>query len=359
MDSLEQKIKDAFQQIPFGSNGGNILDSNVVYSLEIEKDTAIIVLVISDDYQAIKDETVSKVEASLKSFAEIEQVQIRVVASKEEIEAEQRPRNPAGLSAPEQSSYLQEYRNVVLVASGKGGVGKSTVALNLAMALKTLGKTVSMLDADVFGPSLPLMLGQQNESLKIEGKQIKPMSSFGIDYMSVGNMVKEEEAVIWRGPMAHQVIQHILRDSAWPGGDYIIIDLPPGTSDIQLSISQLTTVTGAVIVCTPQDVALIDARKAIAMFEKVNIPVLGVIENMSSFICPKCGEETPIFARGGVERESDAKNLSFLGRIPIDIEIRVGSDNGDPVVHSMPNSAVAQNFIEMAKKLDNQLDGSD
>ena len=359
MDSLEEKIKEAFMQIPFGTNGGNILDNDVVYSLEIEKDLAIVVLIVPEDYRSIQKETVNKVESCLKSFEEINQVQIKVVASRQEIEAEQQPSNPAGLTAPEKSSFLQEYKNIVLVASGKGGVGKSTVALNLALALQSLGKKVSMLDADVFGPSLPLMLGLQNESLKIEGQQIKPMSQFGIEFMSVGNMVKEEEAVIWRGPMAHQVIQHILRDSAWPGGDYIIVDLPPGTSDIQLSISQLTTVTGAVIVCTPQDVALIDARKAIAMFDKVNIPVLGVIENMSSFICPKCGEETPIFARGGVERESDSKNLSFLGRIPIDIEIRVGSDNGDPVVHSMPNSAIAQTFIEMAKKLNNQLEEGD
>ena len=359
MDSLEQKIRDAFEQIPYGTNGGNILDNNVVYSLEIDKDAANVVLVIGDEYQNIKDETVNKVEDSLKALDEINSVSVRVVAAKEEIESAQQPTNPAGLVSPERTSYLQEYKNVILVASGKGGVGKSTVAINMAMALKSLGKQVSMLDADVFGPSIPLMLGQQNEDLKIEGKQIKPMSQFGIEFMSVGNMVKEEEAVIWRGPMAHQVIQHILRDTAWPGGDYIIVDLPPGTSDIQLSISQLTTVTGAVIVCTPQDVALIDARKAISMFEKVNIPVLGIIENMSSFICPKCGEETPIFARGGAERESESKNLTFLGRIPIDIEIRVGSDSGDPVVHSMPNSAIAKNFVDMAKQLDKMLEEED
>jgi len=359
MDSLEIRIKEAFKQIPYGTNGGDILDNDVVYSLEINQDTANVVLVIGNEYQNLKEETTDKVEGSLKSFDEINQVNIRVVASKEEIEAEQRPTNPAGLEAPERTSYLQEYRNVILVASGKGGVGKSTVAINLAMALKTMGKQVSMLDADVFGPSIPLMLGLQNESLQIEGKQIKPMSQFGIEFISVGNMVKEEEAVIWRGPMAHQVIQHILRDTAWPGGDYIIVDLPPGTSDIQLSLSQLTTVTGAVIVCTPQDVALIDARKAISMFEKVNIPILGVVENMSSFICPKCGEETPIFARGGAERESQSKDISFLGRIPIDIEIRVGSDNGDPVVHSMPNSAITENFIDMAKKLIESVEEAD
>ncbi len=252
---------------------------------------------------------------------------------------------------PQQAHYLKEYRHVILVASGKGGVGKSTVAVNLALALKSLGKSVSLMDADVYGPSMPTMLNARGEQLVVEKDKIKPLQKLGMDFMSIGNMVDEGTAVIWRGPMAHQAIEQVLRDSAWAGGDYMIIDLPPGTGDIQITIAQLTRSTGTVVVCTPQDVALLDARKAMAMFGKVNIPILGLIENMSSFVCPKCGAETPIFSKGGLEKESQEKEIPFLGRIPIELDIRLGGDSGEPVVHAMPNSSIAKNFKEMAQKL--------
>ncbi len=352
MDSIEQKIRETLQQIPFSNNGGNILDSGVVYSLELSGETANVVLVISQENQQFKDETISKVEQGLKSIEGISEVGIKVVDSKDEIEAKQKAASGANPAPPEQANYLQEYANVILVASGKGGVGKSTVAINLALALKALGKTVSVLDADVYGPSIPIMLGKRDEPLQVEGEKVKPLNQYGIDFMSVGNMVKEDQALIWRGPMAHQVIQQMLRDAAWPGGDYMIIDLPPGTGDVQLSLSQMVAATGAVIVCTPQDVALLDARKAIAMFTKVNIPVLGMIENMSAFVCPKCGAETPIFAKGGAERESSAQEIAFIGAVPIELDIRLGADNGDPIVHASPNSASAKIFKEMANKLD-------
>jgi ATP-binding protein involved in chromosome partitioning len=351
MDPLEQKIREAFQQIPFGNNGGNILDNNIVESLEINGEKATVALVIAEEYSALESDVALKVEKALKAQPEIRQVEIHVARSRQELEAKSQAQ-AAHPEAPEQAGYLKEYQHVILVASGKGGVGKSTVAINLALALKEIGKKVSLMDADVYGPSVPIMLGRRNEPLQLEGNQIKPLRQYGLDFISVGNMVKEDQALIWRGPMAHQVIQQILRDSAWPGGDYMIIDLPPGTGDVQLSLAQLTEATGAVIVCTPQDVALLDARKAIGMFDKVNIPILGMIENMSAFICPKCGAETPIFAKGGTERESQAQEVAFIGQIPIEMDIRVGSDNGDPVVHGMPNSNSANVFREMAKKLD-------
>ncbi len=351
MDPLEQQIKEVFEQIPYGENGSNILENNVVYSTDIENKKAIVVLVITEEYKNLEGDVARKVKEGLKSIDGIDQVVIDIVRSKEEIGAKEQPaqQNPA---PPIKENYLQSYENIILVASGKGGVGKSTVAINLALALKSIGKRVSLMDADVYGPSVPIMLGVRDEALKLTGSQIKPINKFGLDFISVGNMVKEDQALIWRGPMTHQVIQQILRDSAWPGGDYMIIDLPPGTGDVQLSLSQLTAATGAVIVCTPQDVALIDARKAVGMFDKVNIPVLGIIENMSYFVCPKCGAETPIFSKGGAERESEAQNVPFIGRVPIEIDIRLGSDNGEPVVHSMPNSSAAKHFIEMAESLD-------
>lgn len=357
MDTLEEKIKNAFSQISFGSNGGSILDSDVIYSLEIDQKTASVTLVISAENESIKEETSKKVEEALKGFDEIDNVKIEIVGSREEVMAKSKqnpanPANPANPGSPEKILHLQNYENVILVASGKGGVGKSTVAINLALALKAMGKSVSLMDADVYGPSVPIMLGRRNETLQLVGQQIKPLNQFGLEFMSVGNMVNEDQALIWRGPMTHQVIQQILRDAAWSGGDYMIIDMPPGTGDVQLSIAQLTAAAGAVVVCTPQDVALLDARKAIAMFDKVNIPVLGMIENMSSFVCPKCGEETPIFSKGGTEKESEAQKVAFLGRVPIEMDIRLGSDNGDPVVNAMPDSKSAKIFIEMAEKLD-------
>lgn len=354
MDPLEEKVKAVFSEIPFGDNGTSILDNDVVYSMDVEQTTANVVLVISEAFKHLEGDVARKVKDGLKGIDGIEKVVIDIVRSKEEVES----KDQAAAShpkPPETADYLKEYRHIVLVASGKGGVGKSTVAINLALALKSIGKQVSLMDADVYGPSIPIMLGARGESVKLKGSQIEPLTRYGMSFLSVGNMVKEDQALIWRGPMAHQAIQNMLRDSAWPGGDYIIIDLPPGTGDVQLSIAQMTAATGAVIVCTPQDVALLDARKAIAMFDKVSVPILGMVENMSSFVCPKCGAETPIFAKGGTEKESEAQKIPFIGRVPIELDIRLGSDSGDPVVHGMPNSASARNFIEMAKKLDETL----
>lgn len=356
MDPLEQKITEVLKQIPFGTNGTSVYESDIVYSMEIDQSQAKVVLVIPEDYKDLEGDTARRIKEGLQSVDEIEKVMIEIARSREELESGE-DASTKHMPPPQEENYLQEYENIILVASGKGGVGKSTVAINLALALKTIGKRVSLMDADVYGPSAPIMLGARNEPLTVEGKQVKPLTRFGLDFISVGNMVKEDQALIWRGPMAHQAIQQMLRDSAWPGGDYMIIDLPPGTGDVQLSLSQMTAATGAVIVCTPQDVALLDAKKAAGMFERVNVPVLGMIENMSSFVCPKCGAETPIFAKGGAERESKTLNVPFLGRIPIELDIRLGSDSGEPVVHAMPDSAAAKSFIEIAKTLEKVIQG--
>lgn len=346
MDPIEQQVREAFEQIPFGSNGGNVLDNNVVHSMHVEGKTAHLVLVIPKEQEQFREETVQQIEQALLQIEGIEKVAFRHTQSAEAADAE----NARG-TEPQQAQYLNEYRNVVLVSSGKGGVGKSTVAVNLALALKKLGRTVSLMDADVYGPSLPTMLKARGESLTVEKDKIKPLQRLGMEFMSIGNMVDENTAVIWRGPMAHQAIEQVLRDSAWPGGDYMIVDLPPGTGDVQITIAQLTRASGAIVVCTPQDVALMDARKAMGMFEKMNIPILGLIENMSSFVCPKCGAETPIFSKGGTQKESEKRELPFLGRIPIDMDIRLGSDSGEPVVDTMPHSAIAKTFHEIAQSL--------
>ena len=346
MDLIEQKAREAFEQIPFGSNGGDILSNNVVHSMNVEGTTAHLMLVIPKEQDRLGDKIALQIEQALLRIEGIEKVAFRYAQSAEAADKER----VCG-TEPQQAHYLQEYRHVVLVASGKGGVGKSTVAVNLALALKALKKRVSLLDADVYGPSMPVMLKARGERLTVEKDKIKPLRRLGMEFMSIGNMVDEKTAVVWRGPMVHQAIEQVLRDAAWPGGDYMIVDLPPGTGDVQITIAQLTRAVGAIIVCTPQDVALLDARKAMGMFEKVNISVLGLIENMSSFVCPKCGAETPIFSKGGIKKESEAKNIPFLGRIPIDMDIRLGSDSGEPVVDSHPHSAVAKSFREMAQLL--------
>lgn len=349
MDPLQQKAVEVFNEIPFGDNGKNIVEADVIHSMSIEGATAHLVLVIAKEYEAIRDSIGNQIREGLTKIDGIDQVAIRFTISEEEA------KGSLG-TAPQQAHYLKDYNNVVLVSSGKGGVGKSTVAVNLALALKSLGKKVALVDADVFGPSLPAMLKAREERVYVKKDKIVPIERLGMQFMSVGNMVDENDAVIWRGPMVHQAIEQILRDSAWTGGDYMIIDLPPGTGDVQITIAQLTKASGSVVVCTPQDVALLDARKAMAMFGKVNIPILGLVENMSSFVCPKCGAETPIFSKGGLERESKEKDIPFLGRIPIELEIRLGGDSGEPVVDAMPNSTTAKHFKEMAQNLIDNLE---
>ncbi|MDT8446998.1 MAG: Mrp/NBP35 family ATP-binding protein [bacterium] len=350
MDPLEQQIRDAFAKIPFADSGQNVLDADIVYSLEISESRADATVIIGKEHESFIGGICQGIEEALKSCDGIEEVGINVVNTLGEAQAANQP-EATHAGAPKRTSYLGEYGEVILVASGKGGVGKSTTAVNLALALKNLGKKVSLLDADIYGPSVPVMMGSRGEFSEVMGQQLMPVSRYGIEYMSLGNLVEEEEAVVWRGPMAHQVLEQMLRDTTWPGGDYMIIDLPPGTGDVQITLAQMTEATGAVIVCTPQDVALLDARKAVRMFEKVSIPILGIVENMSSFICPHCGEETPIFSKGGAEDESTNTKVPFLGAVPIELAVREGGDAGFPVVVSHPESASAKAFAQIAERL--------
>ncbi|MCL4131934.1 UNVERIFIED_CONTAM: hypothetical protein GTU68_023557 [Idotea baltica] len=227
---------------------------------------------------------------------------------------------------------LPGVKNIIAVASGKGGVGKSTTSVNLALALAAEGATVGILDADIYGPSQPRMLGKNQRPESKDGKSITPIESYGIQSMSIGYLVDEEEPTIWRGPMVTQALQQLLNDTDWDDLDYLVIDLPPGTGDIQLSLSQKVPVSGAVIVTTPQDISLLDARKALKMFEKVNVPVLGVIENMSTHICSECGHEEHIFGSGGGQSMADQYSVDLLGTLPLDIRIRENADNGEPTV---------------------------
>jgi len=242
-------------------------------------------------------------------------------------------------------------KNIIAVASGKGGVGKSTTAVNLALALAAEGVSVGMLDADIYGPSQPTMLGITGRPETKDGKRLEPMQGHGIQAMSIGFLIDVETPMVWRGPMVTQALEQLLNETNWRDVDYLVVDLPPGTGDIQLTLAQRVPVTGAVIVTTPQDIALMDARKGLKMFEKVNIPILGVVENMSLHICSKCGHEENIFGSGGGDRMSKDYGIDLLGSLPLDIKIREQADSGMPTVVAEPDGRVAEIYREIARKV--------
>ena len=252
-------------------------------------------------------------------------------------------------------SPIPGVKNIIAVSSGKGGVGKSTISANLAVALSQLNYKVGLIDADIYGPSMPIMfdlVGEAPKAVEVEGKKkMRPLENYNVKMVSMGFFTELNTAIVWRGPMVHQAIEQLFRDTKWPGGDFMIIDLPPGTGDVQLSLSQLCEITGAVIVSTPQDVALIDAVKAAQMFKKVEIEVLGIVENMSFFACPKCGEETPIFSRHGAENKCSQMDTQFLGAIPIEIDVRKGGDEGKPLMAGNHDSPATIAFNNIADNL--------
>ena len=247
---------------------------------------------------------------------------------------------------------LPGVRNIIAVASGKGGVGKSTTSVNLALALSAEGARVGILDADIYGPSQPQMLGIGGQRPKSEdGKTMIPLEAYGLQAMSIGFLIEQDTPMVWRGPMATQALNQMLKDTVWDDLDYLIIDMPPGTGDIQLTLSQSVPVTGAVIVTTPQDIALLDARKGLKMFEKVGVPILGVVENMSIHICSKCGHEEHIFGQGGGEKMCADFNVPFLGALPLDIQIRTEADSGAPTVVADPEGRISSIYKQIARKV--------
>ncbi len=246
---------------------------------------------------------------------------------------------------------VEGVENIIAVASGKGGVGKSTVSVNLACALKSLGYRVGLMDCDIYGPSIPIMVGTHEKPQVIGEDRLVPIQKYGLNIMSIGFMIDEDEPVIWRGPMIQSAIKQFLHGVNWGPLDYLIVDLPPGTGDAQLSLAQQVPITGSVIVSTPQDVALIDAKKGVAMFKKINVPVLGIVENMSGFICPHCGERTDIFSTGGGKKEAEKQNVDFLGDVPLDLAIRQQGDSGIPIVVAQPDSSQSNAFLSIAKKV--------
>jgi ATP-binding protein involved in chromosome partitioning len=248
-------------------------------------------------------------------------------------------------------ALLPQVKNIIAVASGKGGVGKSTTAVNLALALAAEGARVGILDADIYGPSQPMMMGIEGRPESEDGQTMEPLENYGVQVMSIGFLVDQDEAMIWRGPMATQALEQLLRQTNWKDLDYLIVDMPPGTGDIQLTLSQRVPMTGAVIVTTPQDIALLDAKKGVAMFEKVGVPILGVVENMAVHVCTNCGHAEHIFGEGGGQRYAAEKGLDYLGALPLNMQIRLQADHGKPTVVSDPDGEVAGIYKAVARQV--------
>ena len=318
--------------------------------MEIEGNHAVISVNITTDDSGKKQEILDSIKNTLVDSGEIEDVQFK------ETEPIQRQASRQPQDQWAGQALIGGVKYTIAVASGKGGVGKSTVASNLAVSLSILGHKVGLLDCDVYGPSVPTIMGIQEKPGIGEGRKIIPIEKHGIKLMSLGLLLDDDSPVIWRGPIVAKLISQFIDDITWGELDFLVMDLPPGTGDVQLTLAQKVKLTGAVIVTTPQDLALLDADKGAAMFRQVNAPVLGIVENMSGFLCPHCNEETDIFGSGGGEREALKLRVPFLGKIPLEAVVRKSGDDGKPVSLSDKESGSALAFLELAKRIENSVE---
>ncbi|MCH8300276.1 MAG: Mrp/NBP35 family ATP-binding protein [Candidatus Marinimicrobia bacterium] len=334
-----------FRTIKYPGFSRDIVSFGIIKDFEIENKNAIVFLNITSNDEKKKKEIVDAITAVLKESGEVDEVEIK--------EAEQIKRQPSAQPQNQWAgqSLIEGVKQTIAVASGKGGVGKSTVASNLAICLSKLGHSVGLLDCDVYGPSVPTIMGTNEKPGIGAGRKIIPLEKHGIKLMSLGLLLDDEAPVIWRGPIVAKLITQFIDDITWGDIDYLVMDLPPGTGDVQLTLAQKVKLTGAVIVTTPQDLALLDADKGAAMFRQVNAPVLGIVENMSTFLCPHCEEETDIFGSGGGAREALKLKVPFLGKVPIESIVRESGDDGIPVVINAPESASAKAFMEITERV--------
>ena len=339
MAVTEQQIQEALKALVDPNTKKDYVSTKSVRSIKIDGDNVVVEILLGYPAKSQIEPIRKEIAASLKRLPGIGNVGVNV-SMKIVSHAVQR-----GVK------LVPGVKNIIAVASGKGGVGKSTTAVNLALALAAEGASVGVLDADIYGPSQPMMLGITGRPESKDGKSLQPMEGHGLQAMSIGFLIDTETPMVWRGPMVTQALEQLLNETKWHDIDYLVVDLPPGTGDIQLTLAQRVPVTGAVIVTTPQDIALIDARKGFKMFEKVGIPVLGVVENMSIHICSKCGHEERIFGQGGGERMCKDYAIEYLGALPLDISIREQADSGKPTVVSDPDGRVAQIYKEIARRV--------
>jgi ATP-binding protein involved in chromosome partitioning len=350
----DAKVLEALKAVKDPAKGEDIVSLGMISGLII-KDGNVGFAIEVDPRQGAAMEPLRKAaEKAVHDLAGVTSVTAVLTAERAPQASAGSSQAPAGGKQPAAGpggTMIPGIRSIVAVASGKGGVGKSTVTTNLALGFAQLGLKVGVLDADIYGPSQPRMLGISGRPTSPDGKTLNPMENYGLKCMSMGFLVAEDTPMIWRGPMVQSALQQMLRDVDWGELDILVVDMPPGTGDAQLTMSQQVPLTGAVIVSTPQDIALLDARKGLNMFRKVDVPVLGIIENMSVFVCPNCGHESHIFSHGGARREAERLGMEFLGELPLDIEIRETSDSGRPVVVSRPDAPNAQAFVAIARRL--------
>ena len=349
MAASRDAVIAALKTVADPASGNDIMESGVVRALNVDETTGAVRFVLeippkaADAYTVVKD----KAEAALKAIDGVGAVSIVMTGHTEKAPPDLGGAKPK----PQGPEKVPGVAHIVAIASGKGGVGKSTVAANLACALAQQGRRVGLLDADVYGPSQPRMLGVSGRPASPDGKTILPLRNHGVTMMSIGLMTNDDQAVVWRGPMLMGALQQMMTQVQWGALDVLLVDLPPGTGDVQMTLSQKAQVDGAIVVSTLRDVALLDARKGIDMFKQLNVPLLGMIENMSTHICSACGHEEHVFGHGGVASEAAKLGVPLLAEIPLDLQIRLASDGGAPIVVSQPDSGQAKAFHDVAAAL--------
>jgi len=332
----EAAITDALRTVQEPELGGDLIARNMVKDLRIDGSAVALTIELTTPACPLKDEIETDVRRALMPIG-VEGLEITWAATVRRAT----PRS--------QEQLVPGVKNIIAVASGKGGVGKSTVSVNLAVALAQSGASVGLLDADITGPNIPLMLGVEGQPRATSENRIEPLARHGVKVISIAFFVPAGQPIVWRGPLVGGAIQQFLKDVDWGELDYLVVDLPPGTSDAQLTLAQSVPISGALLVTTPQDVAVADVEKALAMFRRMNVPVVGIVENMSAFVCPHCGEQTEIFGRGGGERFAERHQVEFLGKIPLDVTVRQGGDVGVPAVAQREPGPAAQALTTLAR----------
>ncbi|CQR41514.1 MAG TPA: iron-sulfur cluster carrier protein ApbC [Thiomonas arsenitoxydans] len=335
--ALDSAVQAALQTLQDPQTGASLVAEKAIKNLRVDGGDVSLEVELGYPARSLHADLQKQVIAALRAVPGVQNVSV-AVRSRVVSHAVQRGLKP-----------LPEVKNIIAVASGKGGVGKSTTAANLALALAAEGARVGLLDADIYGPSQPMMMGVSGQPQSRDGQNMEPLENYGVQIMSIGFLIEADNPMIWRGPMATQALEQLLRQTAWQDLDYLIVDMPPGTGDIQLTLSQRVPLTGAIIVTTPQDIALLDARKGLKMFEKVGVPILGIVENMAMHVCSNCGHVEHIFGAGGGEKMSLDFKVDYLGGLPLDIRIREQADSGRPTVVADPEGAIAQSYKSIAR----------